>query len=345
MKKISKVFVAIIVILAVSISICTKSSYAYREGITLDSINVGFPVMVYNEGDVKMIIGSSIGEHDLYYQAMEIIENPLDKQKALQEEWKKINDKDKADINNLTEEAKKKAEELKNATTDEQRTKIQEEMKKIEEQAKEIAQTNENKAKEINTKIRELIPDFDDSKWTKAEGDTFKLDVDYTGTRLYVVWAKVVDTAKKDYYNAAVLSVNGNRKAVESVDIEKEEISLEVGKSESLEYKINPTDAFNTSVTWKSDNEAVATIDNGVVTAKGEGTATITITTSDGNKQDTCKVVVKSESTNSGSEKDNTIANKPHANTGASNILAVVIAGIAMFAVIVARKYNNTKIK
>lgn len=301
--------------------------------------------MVNNDGDVKMIIASSIGEHDLYYQAAEIKENPIDKQKELQEEWKRINDKDTEDIKKLTEEAEKKAEDLKNATTDEQKTKIQEEMKKIEEQAKEIVQKNKEKFDEINKELRELVPDFDDNKWTKSEGDTFKLDVDYTGTRLYVVWAKVVDTAKNEYYNAAVLSVNGNRKAVESVNIEKEEISLEVGKSETLEYKVNPTDAFNTSVTWKSDNEAVATIDNGVVTAKGEGTATITITTSDGNKQDTCKVVVKSGDSNNNNEQDNTIANKPHANTGASNVLAVIIAGITMFAVVVARKYNNTKIK
>lgn len=347
MKKTGKVVVAIMAILIVSISLCARNSYAYREGIKLDS-KVGFPFTVTN-GEVKMTISSSIGEHDLYYQAIEVKENPIDKQNTLKEEAGEIVNNAVADINKLAVEVEKKKEELKSATTDEEKQKIQDEIKKLEDETNKIDEEADKKVADINTKIRELVPDFDDGKWTKSEGDTFKLNVDYIGTKLYTVWVKVVDSEKNEYYNAAVLSANGNRKAVESVNIEKEEISLELGKSESLEYKINPTDAFNTSVTWKSDNEAVATIDNGVVTAKGEGTATITITTADGNKQDTCKVVVKSENSNNNNENnngyDNTTANKPHANTGASNILAVVIAGIAMFAVIVARKYNNTKIK
>ena len=66
---------------------------------------------------------------------------------------------------------------------------------------------------------------------------------------------------------------------------------------EKLEAQVEPDDAFDPSLTWTSDNEAVATVDEkGVVTAVGPGTATITATADDGfsdrpNKA-SCKVTV-----------------------------------------------------
>ncbi len=45
------------------------------------------------------------------------------------------------------------------------------------------------------------------------------------------------------------------------------------------------------TVTWKSDDESVATVENGVVTAVAKGTATITATA--GGKSATCTVTVK----------------------------------------------------
>ena len=47
------------------------------------------------------------------------------------------------------------------------------------------------------------------------------------------------------------------------------------------------------SVTWKSSNTSIVTVSNlGVVTAKAAGSATITVTTVDGNKTATCKITV-----------------------------------------------------
>mgnify|MGYP003294177118 FL=1 len=55
---------------------------------------------------------------------------------------------------------------------------------------------------------------------------------------------------------------------------------------------VAPADATDKSVTWTSDNDAVATVADGVVTAVAEGTATITVTTVDGEFTATCVVTV-----------------------------------------------------
>jgi len=80
---------------------------------------------------------------------------------------------------------------------------------------------------------------------------------------------------------------------VTGVSLNKPTISLIVGTSERLTVTVEPANAANKTVTWSSDNSAVATVDNdGIVTAVAAGTATITVTTQDGNKTATCEVTV-----------------------------------------------------
>ena len=54
-----------------------------------------------------------------------------------------------------------------------------------------------------------------------------------------------------------------------------------------------PENATNKKVTWTTNNDQVATVNDGVVTAVGEGTTTITVTTEDGKKTATCTVTVE----------------------------------------------------
>ena len=79
---------------------------------------------------------------------------------------------------------------------------------------------------------------------------------------------------------------------VASVSLNKTSLSLTVGKTEVLTATLTPTNATNRTVTWSSNNQTVATVNNGTVTAKTKGTATITVTTADGNKTATCNVTV-----------------------------------------------------
>ena len=81
--------------------------------------------------------------------------------------------------------------------------------------------------------------------------------------------------------------------SVTSVTLNKTELDLIVEAHEQLTATVLPNDATNKNVSWSSDNTAVATVsDNGLVTAVGEGKATITVTTEDGNKTATCTISV-----------------------------------------------------
>ena len=80
---------------------------------------------------------------------------------------------------------------------------------------------------------------------------------------------------------------------VESVSLNKSEMTLTEGKSETLAATVTPENAENKSITWSSNNEAVATVDvNGTVTAKRAGTAVITATSTNG-KSAGCTVKVE----------------------------------------------------
>lgn len=66
------------------------------------------------------------------------------------------------------------------------------------------------------------------------------------------------------------------------------------GETLQLTATIYPDSATNKTVTWKSSDKTVATVDeSGLVTAVGNGTAKITATTEDGNFKATCQVTVE----------------------------------------------------
>ena len=77
---------------------------------------------------------------------------------------------------------------------------------------------------------------------------------------------------------------------VESITLNKTELTLEIGGSETLNATVLPDTATDKTVTWESSNKEVATVENGVVTAVGAGQAKITAKA--GDQTATCVVTV-----------------------------------------------------
>lgn len=70
-------------------------------------------------------------------------------------------------------------------------------------------------------------------------------------------------------------------------------VSLRPGETSNISATVSPLDAYNKSVIWTSSDSSVATVTaNGVVTAVGEGIATIIAKTVDGNYSAACNVTV-----------------------------------------------------
>ena len=92
---------------------------------------------------------------------------------------------------------------------------------------------------------------------------------------------------------AATLTVTAATVSVTGVSLDKTELSLTVGGTETLTATVAPDNATDKTVTWTSSNPSVATVENGVVTAVAPGTAVITATTQDGNHTATCAVTVR----------------------------------------------------
>lgn len=274
---------------------------------------ISFPFIV-SEGKGKITVKSSVTNYTLYYQNVEI-------SNATYDEINTIKENGKAELSTIKKQMNSLKEEYNNLKTikDEKYTTYQnaisnnltEEQINVAKTEYETANTNyTNKVKEYNTKVDEYnakvsqinnqvkdkLPMYNDSNWTKTTDGSFKVDLtQFSGKKSFSIWAKLV-TGTNTYYDQEIYSMNGTKPtevSVTSVSLNKSTLDIKVGETATLTATINPTNATNKNVTWKSDNTQIATVDTaGKVTAIKEGTAKITVKTKDGNYTATCIVTV-----------------------------------------------------
>ena len=138
---------------------------------------------------------------------------------------------------------------------------------------------------------------------TTPAGGQYMFDQSASGRMIYVPY-KAVDAYKSaenwsryasdivgyDFETGEVVEID-----VTSVTLNKTTASLKAGETVTLTATVNPSDATDKTVTWTTSDQTVATVSNGVVTAKKVGTATITAMA--GSKTATCIVTVEPSST------------------------------------------------
>ena len=89
---------------------------------------------------------------------------------------------------------------------------------------------------------------------------------------------------------------------VTGVSLSPNSTSVEAGKDVTLTATVAPSNASNQGVSWSTSDASVATVSGGIVTGVAEGSATITVTTSDGDFTATCAVTVTASSGGGSSE-------------------------------------------
>ena len=167
------------------------------------------------------------------------------------------------------------------------------------------SQTGELRVGEQTTLIATITPDNATNKSVTWKSDN---------TEAATVENGVVIAVGEGKANITVTTVDGNKTAtceitvlpeeepepdpepevinVENVTLNSQNEELKIGDTVTLVATITPSNATNKNVTWSSDNTNVATVNNGVVRAAGEGKANITVTTVDGNKTAVCEITV-----------------------------------------------------
>ena len=106
---------------------------------------------------------------------------------------------------------------------------------------------------------------------------------------------------------------------VDAIILNTNTLSLTRGATAALTATVTPDNATDKTVAWTSADETVATVKDGVVTAVGNGTTTITAQA--GDKTAVCKVTVSTRSSSSGGSSKTTYpVNTPTADNGTAAV-------------------------
>ena len=124
-----------------------------------------------------------------------------------------------------------------------------------------------------------------------------KVDDGITGTKTVSIKEVVlIDQNVDDMpFNVTGADVNVTAAPVSVTGVTIDEtLSVNIGQTKTPSFTVAPAEATNKTVSFTSDNPAVATVNatTGAVTGVSKGTATITVKTADGNFTDTCTVTV-----------------------------------------------------
>jgi uncharacterized protein YjdB len=365
---------ALFIILLILIISCIPFGYTNAHSVKLDPESlISMPYMIIG-GSGTITIKSSVTDYTLYFQAVQVDSSSY----SQMEKIKTDGDTSLATLKEQYTALKTEADNLKETydtasdayTEGLKNSELTETEKNALQTAYETARTNyqnkvteyknkvteyNNKVTEINSKITELTPMYVESNWIKTTDNKISVDTTtFSGEQPYAVWAKLV-TSDGTYYDEDIYTMTGTKATeinVTGVNLDKSTLSLTEGDSYTLTATISPSDATNKSLTWESDNEKIATVSNGKVTGVSEGTATITVSTEDGDYSATCKVTVTEKTNTSNDDKgttptenadDTTVKTGKLPQTGVSYVIvfAIIIIGIIGFILYKRVKYLN----
>jgi len=120
--------------------------------------------------------------------------------------------------------------------------------------------------------------------WSSANDTIASVNSEGVVTAIKPGTATIIATTTDGGLTAeSVITVTASSVPVTGIEISPASVELAVGMNTTLTATITPADATDTTFTWSSVNDTIASVDSeGVVTAIKPGTATIVATTTDG---------------------------------------------------------------
>lgn len=129
--------------------------------------------------------------------------------------------------------------------------------------------------------------------WRSSNTNVAKVDSNGKVTGIKAGSATITAISKDGgYVSECKVTVEALSKKVTSISLDKKELNLTVGDETTIKATITPSYAENKNVKWESSDESIATVKDGVVTARKKGTTEIKVISEDGNKEAICKVTI-----------------------------------------------------
>ena len=236
---------------------------------------------------------------------------------------------------------------------------------------------NNSSIYDIEKIIKKELPVDNWKKWEIGGGWMFDIDppaggyperkINVNGEGLYYMWIKAYKKNSKVGYGLILVDNLGANVPLEGISLSSS-YDIKVGEEKRLNIEYTPTQASNREVTWKSEDESIATVDKeGRVKGIKTGSVKIVATSKEGNKTATTivnvidkdNVYVQNENKNNANtntnaninkdtdkkindvKKDNTTAKGRLPQTGESLIAVSAIFIIGLVMVVGIKIYNK----
>ena len=205
---------------------------------------------------------------------------------------------------------------------------------------------NNSSIYDIEKIIKKELPVDNWKKWEIGGGWMFDIDppaggyperkINVNGEGLYYLWIKAYKKNSKVGYGLILVDNLGANVPLEGISLSSS-YDIKVGEEKRLNIEYTPTQASNREVTWKSEDESIATVDKeGRVKGIKAGSTKITAISKDGNKRATTVVNVTEKdniyagSSENGKAVNDSVNNKQNVNNtnqrGANNKETIISA-------------------
>ena len=129
--------------------------------------------------------------------------------------------------------------------------------------------------------------------WSSSNEAVAAVDRNGKVTAVGKGWAVVTaETAEAGYRDFCAVTVELAEEPDTAIALDRSSLTLHPGETAQLKATVSPGDATSKEVNWETSDSAVAVVKDGMITAKAEGTATITAKSQHGHAAK-CVVTVK----------------------------------------------------
>ncbi len=106
--------------------------------------------------------------------------------------------------------------------------------------------------------------------------------VSVSGNKLTAKGEGIAVITIKSYNSQVQITIDVKSVLVSNIRVSEDKIDLQVGKSKVIDFVIEPDNATNKALSWKSDNEDIVSVLDGKIVALSEGIANIVVTSTNG---------------------------------------------------------------